>query len=76
MQFYSRKKRNVLLNKKLIFVFVFIYDVDHFLYYPQMSVFSFRCFTLILVFKKVSIETFLARLEPKVALYEHKQLWD
>ena len=54
--FCSRKKSNVLLNKKVVFVFVFhnaifitwFHNADHWLYYPQMSVLSFHTFLLCL----------------------------
>ena len=54
-----KKKSNVSLNKKVIFVF---HKADHLLYYPQMSVFSFHIYflySLISVSKKQNIETML-----------------
>ena len=54
-----KKKSNVSLNKKVIFVF---HKADHLLYYPQMSVFSFHIYfvcSLISVSKKRNIETML-----------------
>ena len=54
--FCSRKKSNFSLNKKVVFVFVFhnaifitwFHNADHWLYYPQMSVFSFHTFFVFL----------------------------
>ena len=62
--YFSKKERTDLLNKKVIFVFLTIFklkfhDADHFLYYPRMSVFSFNCFSLILVFKKEATKIIL-----------------
>ena len=45
--FLFLKKRNVLLNKKRYFYFNF-HDAGHLLYYPQMSVFSFHTFVVLL----------------------------
>ena len=56
--FCSRKKRNVALNKKVIFVFLTIFKLG-FHYYPQMSVLSFHFFSFILVFNKRVIERIL-----------------
>ena len=49
--FCLKKKSNVSLNKNVILVFhtIFTLDfIDHLLYYPQMSVFSFHTFFVLL----------------------------
>ena len=56
--FCSRKKRNVALNKKVIFVFLTIFKLG-FQYHPQMSVLFFHFFSFILVFNKRVIERIL-----------------
>ena len=56
--FCSRKKRNVALNKKVIFVFLTIFKLG-FQYDPQMSVLFFHFFSFILVFNKSVIERIL-----------------
>ena len=63
--FCLKKKSNVSLNKKVIFVFHTIFNLDFitiiYCYYPQMTVFSFHTFfcSLISVSKKRNIETIL-----------------
>ena len=65
MYFCLKKKSNDSLNKKVIFVFHTIFNLDFitiiYCYYPQMTVFSFHTFfcSLISVSKKLNIETIL-----------------
>ena len=53
MYFCLKKKSNVLLNKKVIFIFqhdfqTLFRNAEHLLYYPQMFVFSFHTFFVLL----------------------------
>ena len=54
--FYPCKENSSTVS---IYFCFFIYDPNHFLYYPQMSVLSFHCFPLILVFQKGAKEIIL-----------------
>ena len=70
MYFCLKKESNVSLNKKVIFVFHTIFNLDFITiiccYYPQMTVFSFHTFfcSLISVSKKLNIETILTPPHP------------
>ena len=55
---FVQKRKEMFYSIKIYICFV-IHDANHFMYYPQMPVFSFHCFSQILPFKKGAIERIL-----------------